>query len=348
MKKTLLWLLVLSMLLTLFSCGKTGPATSDTTQAADDTSAVDPVVSWSVELTDQAGRKVTFDKKAEKVVSCYYITTYAMLSLGIADCLVGIEKKADTRAIYKMAKPELLNLPVVGSLKEIDVEKIVSLTPDLVLLPKKLSDNAETLESFGIKTLIVNPETDEQMRDMMALIANACGVPEKVTALYSWIDAKLDGFKAPANKPKVLCLSNSSFLSAAPKNMYQNTLIELAGGTNAFASSEETYWVTVSYETLLSLNPDYFIIPAGASYTAEDILKDEQLKTLAAGKVLVMPGTFEEWDSPIPSGVLGVLWMRMVLGTSSYSAEAFKKDVVEFYETFYGFTPSAEALATLG
>ena len=50
-----------------------------------------------IELIDQAGRTVTLEQPAQKIVSCYYITTYATLSLGISDRLVGIEKKANSR-----------------------------------------------------------------------------------------------------------------------------------------------------------------------------------------------------------------------------------------------------------
>ena len=39
----------------------------------------------AIEVEDQAGRKVTFEKPAEKIVSCYYISTYACLSLDLGD-----------------------------------------------------------------------------------------------------------------------------------------------------------------------------------------------------------------------------------------------------------------------
>lgn len=57
-------------------------------------------------------------------MSCYYITTYATLALGISDRLIGIEKKAETRPIYQMANEKLLELKQVGSLKELNIEAI--------------------------------------------------------------------------------------------------------------------------------------------------------------------------------------------------------------------------------
>ncbi len=323
---------ILSILLSLAACQKVEQAAPGIT------------------LVDQAGRTVTLEKAAERVVSCYYVTTYAMLSLGLGKQLVGIEKKADTRPIYQMVDPALTELPAVGSLKEIDIEKIASLSPSLVILPKKLLDSASALEALGIPTLIVNPETDAALREMLTLLGTACGAEKRAQALISYYDKKLPGFTPADAAPSVLFCGNSSYLTAAPAGMYQNDLISLAGGTNAFGETEGTYWEEISYETILKLDPDYIVIPAGADYSADDMMADRVLADLRAVKeqrIVCVPGTFEEWDSPIPSGVLGILWLRTVLHPSDYTSESFRKDTAEFYETFYGFTPDAEALASL-
>jgi len=309
-----------------------------------------PTEKHGIELTDQAGRTVRLEKTAERVVSCYYVTTYAMLSLGLGDKLVGIEKKAETRPIYAMAADDLLSLPAVGSLKEINCEEIAALSPDLVLLPKKLANYSEALEALGIQTLMVEPENDKNLREMLTLIGRACGAEEKAGQIIGFYDEKLRGFEPQGESPSVLFFGNSSYLTAAPSGMYQNDLITLAGGTNVLADSSDTYWQDISYETILERDPDYLVIPAGASYTAEDIRKDSVLSELRAvkeGHVVSVPNTFEEWDAPIPSGVLGVLWLRSVLHPEAYSTASFRKDIVEFYETFYGFVPETEKLDSI-
>jgi len=332
-KRILAIFMIAIILLSLCSCGQTEQKGEGIT------------------LTDQAGRTVVLEKKTERVVSCYYVTTYAMLSLGLKDNLVGIEKKAETRPIYQMVDATLLDLPVVGSLKEINVEKIASLNPDLVILPQKLTDSAEALEELGIKTIIVNPETDANLKEMLRLIGKACGVEETAERLIAFENEKLSGFEPTGEKATVLFCGNSSYLTAAPSGMYQNDLIGLAGGINAFGETKETYWTEISYETVLKLDPDYVIIPAGADYTADELLGDGALAGLRAVKevkVFSVPSDFEEWDSPIPSGVLGVLWLRTVLHPSDYTKDSFRKDVTEFYETFYHFTPGEALLNDIG
>ena len=129
--------------------------------------------------------------------------------------------------------------------------------------------------------------------------------------------------------------------------MYQSDMIRLAGGTNVAAEIEDTYWVEIDYEQLLNWDPQYIILASDADYTVEDVLADAQLSEVTAvanGAVYMMPTGFEAWDSPCPSGVLGMLWMLKTLHPELYTAEEFAADVTEFYETFYGFTPDTTAL----
>ncbi len=303
-----------------------------------------------ITLIDQAGREVILDEPAESVVSCYYITSYAMLSLGLSDRIVGIENKADKRAIYSMTNPDIASLTQVGSLKECNVEAIAALNPDVVLMPVKLTEHAETLTSLGIPVLIVDPETQENLNGMLTLIGEACGVSERAETLISYYDTKMElinSYTEGQDSPTVYMGGNSSYMTTAPAEMYQNGLIELAGGENAGKDLEGNYWIEVSYETILTMNPDVIVLPSGADYSVEDIYSDAQLEVVSAVKnnrVYAMPSAFEEWDSPVPSGILGTLWLTSVLHNNIYTSEMFQKDVTEFYETFYGFTPDLSLL----
>lgn len=71
--------------------------------------------------------------------------------------MVGIEDKSVKRPIYKLAAPALIDLPNVGSAKAFDLEACVNANPDLVILPMKQKDTAQTLSEMGIATLLVLP-----------------------------------------------------------------------------------------------------------------------------------------------------------------------------------------------
>lgn len=320
----------------LFTMNSAGP---ESAKPAD----VSAPAGTEIRLTDQAGREVVLEKPAETLVSCYYITTYAAIALGVSDRVVGLEKKADTRPIYQMAAPALLEQEQVGTMKELNVEAVAALAPDLVLMPKKLADYADTLAGLDIPVLVVDPETQQGLEQMLTLIGTACGVEDRAQQLLAYdADRLSDMVEATAgqDKPTVYMGGNSSYLTTAPGGMYQSDLIEKAGGTNAAQGIEGDYWAEVSYEAILAMDPAYIIVPSGADYTANDIRNDPQLAGVSAvahGNIYEMPRGIEEWDSPIPSGILGVMWLTSVLHPGQYSFDAFVSDAQDFYKTFYGF-----------
>ena len=63
---------------------------------------------------------------------------------------MGLEQKADSRVLYQMAAPELIDLPAVGSGKGVNVEETAALEPDVVILPMKLAEQAEQFEKLNI------------------------------------------------------------------------------------------------------------------------------------------------------------------------------------------------------
>ena len=129
--------------------------TAEETASADST---DATVTYPLTVTDQLGREVTIEKEPESLVSGYYISTSLMIALGLDEKLVGVEAKADTRNIYKLSAPEILDLPSVGTAKEFDLEGCASLNPDLVIVPAKLKDSIPAMEELGLTVLAVKPE----------------------------------------------------------------------------------------------------------------------------------------------------------------------------------------------
>ncbi|MBR5870586.1 MAG: ABC transporter substrate-binding protein [Clostridia bacterium] len=337
MKKLLSLLLSLAMMLSFSACAGSngGPKTEDA-----------PVSSYPMTLTDQAGLNVTIEAEPQKLVSGYYISTSALIALGLDDKLVGIEAKADKRAIYVLSAPEIVSLPSVGTAKEFDLEGCAALAPDLVILPIKLKSAAETLTSLGIDVLLVNPENEQLLEEMITMIGQATNTQGRANELLAFISAQnkhLTEVLADAQKPTVYLAGNSSMLSTAGSAMYQSDMIRLAGGENVAASITDTYWAEISYEQLLAWDPAYIILASDATYTVDDVLSDPNLASCDAvknGRVYQMPSKAEAWDSPVPSGILGAVWLSSVLHPTECPEAEVNATIDSFYKTFYGFTYS--------
>lgn len=292
-------------------------------------------------ITDQAGREVIIEKKPEKIVSGYYISTSALIALRLEDKIVGVEAKADKRPIYKLSAPEIIELPSVGTAKEFDIEGCVALEPDLVILPLKLKNAAESLEDLGITVLLVDPENQTKLEDMINIISDVTETKDSAQKLISFISDQKDLLSnIKGEKPRVYLAGNSSFLSTCGKEMYQSDMIALAGGKNVSDEIDDTYWVDISYEQFLLWDPDYIILASDALYSVEDILNDKTLSDCRAvknGKVFKMPGNIEAWDSPLPAGILGSVWLASVLHGDEMPEDKSEKIIKSFYEEFYGF-----------
>ena len=279
MKKLICFLLILCMCLSFSACGQTNSSniTPQETTNKDDY--------YPITVTDQAGREVIIEKEPERLVSCYYITSSLLIALDLDDKIVGIEDNPDYRPIYGLSAPDLLKLPWVGTAKQLNIEACASVEPDLIILPLRLIDSAETLESLGMNVLFVNPESQDLLNEMIRLIGAATNTQELAEELLSFISAQ-ETFLAEKLKdtpsPTIYLSGNSNFLSTAGNSMYQSDMIRLAGGTNVAAGIEDTYWTVIDYEQLLTWDPEYIIMASSAKYTVDDVLNDPNLASCQA------------------------------------------------------------------
>lgn len=306
--------------------------------------AKEETATYPMTITDQNGREVVIEKQPQRLVSCYYITTSALIALGLQDQVVGVESQPERRPIYEMSAPEILSAAQVGSPKELDLEVCASIQPDLVILPMRAKEMAESLEQLNIPVIIVNPEGQELILEMLDLIGTVTGQTERAQQLTDYIRTKADYLQetlADCERPTVYLGGNSSFLSTATKGMYQNDLITMAGGKNVAGEIDDTYWVESSYEQILTWNPEVIVMASDAKYSMDEILGDDSLsacQVIQEKKVYQIPSDIEAWDSPVPSSILGAYYVASMLHPDKISSTDYENMVEEYYETFYGFS----------
>ena len=299
---------------------------------------------YPITVTDHAGRQVVIEKEPQSIVSCYYITSSLLMALGLDEKMVGIEDNPEFRPIYGLSAPHLLELPWVGTAKVLDVEGCAALEPDLAILPLRLKESAEILENLGIDVLLVNPESQTLLVEMIRMVAAATNTWDKGEELIAFLDNQEDFLGqrlSGVTEPKVYLAGNSSLLSTAGDSMYQSDMIRLAGGANVAAEIEDAYWAEIDYEQLLVWDPEYIILASSAKYTVEDVLNDPNLTDCTAvvkGNVYQIPCDAESWDSPVPSSILGALWLANILHPEKLTDTDCAAIMDEYYETFYDFT----------
>ncbi|TET61556.1 ABC transporter substrate-binding protein, partial [Candidatus Aerophobetes bacterium] len=81
---------------------------------------------FPLRIVDGLGREVNISKPPETIVSLAPSNTEILFALGLVDKLVAVSQ-------YCNYPPEVQNKPKVGGFSTINIEKVVSLEPDLVL-----------------------------------------------------------------------------------------------------------------------------------------------------------------------------------------------------------------------
>lgn len=109
-----------------------------------------------ISVTDDRGVSVVFDKPPQRVVSLLPSLTESVCALGKCSTLVGIDR-------FSNWPKSIQNLPKLGGIGDINIERIVQLKPDVVLL-EKASPVIARLNGLGIKTfaLDVKSMNDEE------------------------------------------------------------------------------------------------------------------------------------------------------------------------------------------
>ncbi|MGH8388697.1 MAG: cobalamin-binding protein [Pseudomonas sp.] len=122
----------------------------------------------------------------DRVVSLAPSLSEIVVELGSTDLLVGVLDAGERPA-------ELKSLPSVGRYGQLDMERLVSLKPDLLLLwPDSVGPaQREQLKRLNIPTYVAEPHSLEQLTAQIEAIAVQLGRPERGTVLATDLRQRL-------------------------------------------------------------------------------------------------------------------------------------------------------------
>jgi iron complex transport system substrate-binding protein len=216
-----------------------------------------PVPSWSKTFKDSRGREINLDSTPKRIVSLAPSLTEILYYLGLGDSVVGVTD-------FSYYPPEALEKPTVGSYIDPNIEKIITLSPDLVIGTKdgNLPGSVYLLEQAKIPVYVVNPRNVRDVISTIDEIGGLCGVNEKAHKLVSELYKRLDSIEsliASGKNPMVFLQINISPIMTVNKNTFHNDLINLAGGINMTADEPITY-PRISIEEVIRKKPDIILI----------------------------------------------------------------------------------------
>ncbi len=159
--------------------------------------------------------------------------------------------------------PEARELAVVGTFADIDIERIVALSPDLVIgwLSGNPATDLERLESLGIPVFLSEPRSPADIADEIRSLGALTGLEEEADEVATRFTVEIEATRARyASRATVRVFYqvwNGPVITLGGGHMV-NALIADCGGSNVFASTPGLA-PTVSVESILERDPDAII-----------------------------------------------------------------------------------------
>ncbi len=157
--------------------------------------------------------------------------TEIVCALGAAELLIGIDDDSDFPAAV------VAPLPKLGRDLDLDVSGVAALKPDLVLTSLTVPGHeriVSELEALGLRTLLCDPQSLDDIYRDIARIAAALGIPARGDALTRRMRADMPRVET-TQRPRVLIEWWPKPVIAPTRRSWATDLIELAGGSNPWS-----------------------------------------------------------------------------------------------------------------
>ncbi|OCQ53891.1 Vitamin B12-binding protein precursor [Photorhabdus australis subsp. thailandensis] len=198
--------------------------------------------------------------KPLRVISLSPSTTELAYAAGLGDNLIAA-------SAYSDYPPQANKLEQVASWQGINLERIVTLKPDIILAWRGGNPQRplEQLASFGIKIFYSDPETTEQIAQDLERLSEYSPHPEQAkksaTELRRRFAALKQKYAAITPKPVFLQFGTHPLFTASGHTL-QSEVLSICGGRNIFANSPVP-WPQVSREQVLTRKPEMIVISGG-------------------------------------------------------------------------------------
>lgn len=237
--------------------------------------------STAVTVTDMAGREITLDAPATKVVALTASDCEILAALGAEDTLVG-------RGEYCDYPESVLEVPAVQSGADTNLEQIIALEPQVVVMAKmaQTEEQVAALEKAGIRVVVSDAQDIEGVYTAIRLIGALVGRNDEAEAMVADMQSAFADIAAKSeNTGKTVYFEVSPLqwgLWTAGKGTFMDELATMCGLTNAFADVEG--WAEISEEQVLERDPDYIVTIS--MYYGEGPTPVEEIKSRAGWDVL--------------------------------------------------------------
>ena len=219
----------------------------------------------TITVTDDFGESVTIQGIPQRIVSLAPSNTEILYALALEDRIVGVTDCCDY-------PPAASDNQKMGGFSTISVEKVLAANPDLVFATfGNTEDTINRLRSLGLTVISLDPQTVDDVLHDITLAGEATGQEEQAAACVEELRERISAVTGKTEdlpeKPSVAHIVWHDPIWVSGSGTFQDEVIRMAGGTNAFGSVEG--WSIVSLEEFITADPEYIIVNSGTGMTEE-------------------------------------------------------------------------------
>lgn len=208
-------------------------------------------------LTDEIGRKVKIPESPKRIISLAPSITEILFALGLNEEIVGVTDFCD----YPEAA---LTRPRIGGFVNPNIEKIVSLKPDLIIATRdgNRMETIHRIEELRFPVFVIDSKgLDGVMKTINSIgdIVLRQDESSKIVGDMMARKEKVVRLTRSLSKPKVFFQIGYAPMITAGKGTLADDLIRIAGGRN-ISEDESVSYKPYSIETILSKAPEVIII----------------------------------------------------------------------------------------
>jgi len=193
----------------------------------------------------------------ERIISLSPSITEILFALGAGEDVVATSS-------YSLHPKEALSLPVIGGYENPSLEKIIALSPTLVIGQSYNQSTLKNLKKFNINTLDLNLKRVQAIQNSIAQLAKILHKETKAKELNANITNAITNAPKAKTPHSVMIvyglredLRNATYI--AGHDIFFDDIIVACGNTNAYTSNLTSQPV-LSYENIIALNPEQIII----------------------------------------------------------------------------------------
>ena len=312
-------------------------------------------------LTDGAGRQVEVPEKVTSIVCVGVGALRYTCYMGAQDLVIGVEdyevKEGMTRLYQYVNFEQFKNLPVIGTNGQPYAEEIINLAPDVIVMSKYASVEADDLQTKTGTPVVVVPGSDTTLDqdcfDTIRILGQLYGKEDRANELTSYLNAIAQDLEnrtknIPEEDKPAVYVGGVSFKG---HHGFEGTEagygpFALIGAKNLADTTGQTGAFNIDLEQVLSWDPDIIFVDFnGLNLIKEDYAKNPNfynaLTAVQEGKVYSQI-SFRSSASNLETALADAYYAACVMYPEQFKDMDPVAKAQEIFEMILGANPYAE------